>query len=518
MKVKEIRSLSRKKRQGSFDMSGLFRKMFFACLFTLVAQTAYSYNFEENGIYYNYLDKDQKTVEVTYGKESMNSYSGDVTIPSTVKSSGTTYTVKSIGEMAFNACSQLNSVVISEGIISLGDEAFRNCYYMTKVTIPESVTSIGKCCFANCSWLTDVAIPESVTSIGEACFYQDYKLKNISIPGSITSLGDEFLYECYSLEEVTIPEGVTSLGKRCFYQCSKLTSITIPENVKTIGNECFSKCNSLSKLIVPQSVTSIGSSCFANCNKLKDVYFLSEDNCTIGLNAFQKDALNAVHVPYGKKSYYSEISALSGQTIKEFYTISVSSAQYGTFYIGAPFTMPEGLKGGVITDVADNGTLAIDYRYMAGTSVPAGTGLLLYTDNADGFSQMVDMNDADGVEAPTDNLLRGSDAAEETTGGDLYYMLSYDAATQSKLGFWWGAENGAAFTNGAHKAYLALKGSNEVKGFSLDDLASGISLIQRDAATVKGIYTIDGRRLQAQDANALPAGIYIVNGKKVAVR
>lgn len=238
----------------------------------------------------------------------------------------------------------------------------------------------------------------------------------------------------------------------------------------------------------------------------------------IGDDIFHSVTGKTVHVPYGMKSYYEAISALSDQTIKEFYTISVSSAQYGTFYIGAPFVMPEDLQGGVITDVADSGTLTIDYRYTAGTTVPAGTGLLLYTDNADGFSQMVDMEDAADVSAPTDNLLRGSDAEEETTGGTRYYMLNYDAATKSKLGFWWGAENGAAFTNGAHKAYLALNGDSEAKGFSLDDFTTGISSVNRGNETAKSVYTIDGRRVKAQNLNSLPAGIYIVNGKKIAVR
>jgi len=36
--------------------------------------------------------------------------------------------------------------------------------------------------------------------------------------------------------------------------------------------------------------------------------------------------------------------------------------------------------------------------------------------------------------------------------------------------------------------------------------------------TSKGIYTLNGTRIQATDLNQLPRGIYIINNKKILVK
>ena len=59
------------------------------------------------------------------------------------------------------------------------------------------------------------------------------------------------------------------------------------------------------------------------------------------------------------------------------------------------------------------------------------------------------------------NKLRGTDAEELTTGptADTYLFYGLSLAQNGlpeTVGFYWMAPYGAAFTNGAHKAYLAL--------------------------------------------------------------
>jgi hypothetical protein len=55
------------------------------------------------------------------------------------------------------------------------------------------------------------------------------------------------------------------------------------------------------------------------------------------------------------------------------------------------------------------------------------------------------------------NDLKGTDVAATTTGGTYYYGLSLNLTSNpNSVGFYWMAAGGAAFTNGAHKAYLAL--------------------------------------------------------------
>ena len=83
---------------------------------------------------------------------------------------GLEYSVTSIGEYAFEGCSDLTSVIIPNSVTSIRFQAFRFCTGLATVTIPNSVTGIGYDAFNYCSSLTTVTIPNSVTSIGNYVF------------------------------------------------------------------------------------------------------------------------------------------------------------------------------------------------------------------------------------------------------------------------------------------------------------------------------------------------------------
>ena len=74
---------------------------------------------------------------------------------------------------------------------SIGDGAFEYCSNLTSITIPSSVTSIGGSAFKYCSSLTSITIPSSVTSIENYAFYGCESLTSITIPDGVTSIGDE---------------------------------------------------------------------------------------------------------------------------------------------------------------------------------------------------------------------------------------------------------------------------------------------------------------------------------------
>ena len=95
-------------------------KHLFTMLLTLVAVTASAQDFEVDGIYYNILSEDDKTVEVT---GSPYGYSGDVVIPAEVTYDGSTYSVTTIGKDAFNYCEALTSVEMP-AVTTIGEYAF----------------------------------------------------------------------------------------------------------------------------------------------------------------------------------------------------------------------------------------------------------------------------------------------------------------------------------------------------------------------------------------------------------
>lgn len=152
---------------------------------------------------------------------------------------------------------------------------------------------------------------------------------------------------------------------------------------------------------------------------------------------------------------------------------------------------------------------------VKGNQVPANTGVLVQSNKTD--AMYVYIESAPAIEG---NLLRASVTEQTTTGADdtkeyKYYMLSYNKDNEN-LGFYWGENDGAAFTSKAGRAYLAVEKANEVaavKGFSLSDMETGISQVCGSAANNGVIYDLQGRRVERA-----VRGLYIMNGRKVMVK
>jgi len=60
---------------------------------------------------------------------------------------------------------QLQSIVIPEGITKIGEGAFMNCRALTSVTFPSTLEIIESYAFRGCSALTTVTIPATLTSV-----------------------------------------------------------------------------------------------------------------------------------------------------------------------------------------------------------------------------------------------------------------------------------------------------------------------------------------------------------------
>ena len=200
---------------------------------------------------------------------------------------------------------------------------------------------------------------------------------------------------------------------------------------------------------------------------------------------------------------------------------------YLTFYADYPAVVPMLVKAGIVKE--ENGELVVDYIYNEGDVIPANTGVIL-KGNCRGNAYVMKEGTTDAT-SPEGNLLHGTIDDEETCvdGCSRYYMLSYDKATDCRLGFYWNGENGPQpFINRAYKAYLAIPDTYNAMGkdsFSLAEMEENhgeithISSVSNDKGHVEGdIYGIDGRKIDATNIKQLPAGVYIVNGKKVIVK
>ena len=240
----------------------------------------FSQTFTLNDVTYKVIDATNSYVQIgtgdVYASAINNSFSGTLTIPSSINYNNINYTVKGIGSWAFSYCSALTSISMPNSVQNIGSAVFVGCSSLSSLIIPTSVKTIGSGAFSFCSNLTDISIPNSVTRIENQTFSLCSNLKNITIPNSVTFIGEKAFEGC-KFSSVTIPNSVTSIGSMAFIDCVELLNITLSNSLKTIGTFAFRSCKSLTSITLPSSLTSVDASAFSGCVKLTSI-IVDENN------------------------------------------------------------------------------------------------------------------------------------------------------------------------------------------------------------------------------------------------
>lgn len=291
-----------------------FTRQLLVALFCIAtAFNAWSYDLELDGIYYNLSGS---TAIVTYAQDpSVASYSGNVTIPSTITHNGTTYNVTVIGERAFNLCTDLTSITIPYSITVIENYAFYGCtnlygsngYYFFH--LPESVTYIGDYVFSGGNAIVRFVVDDNNTSY---CGYNDAlysknKTKLVCYPANSPNT---------DLTNSDFPSTLTTIGDGAFSGSKTLTSIEIPGTVTTIGGWAFDDCSGLNRVVIPESVTTIGPCAFRYDDDLNTVICLTRTPPSIDNEAFTCFSVAKLIVPessvaaYNNAEYWQDFSAI----------------------------------------------------------------------------------------------------------------------------------------------------------------------------------------------------------------
>ena len=211
----------------------------------------------------------------------------------------------------------------------------------------------------------------------------------------------------------------------------------------------------------------------------------------------------------------------TNQNADPFTDVTFAAEGYATYYnSGYDVVLPTGMQAKIVTESASDGTLT--YQTIDGNVVPKATAVMLQVAPATGTAtqqKTIILAMPSAAAITQTNLLQGSDEETLTTGdtGDVFYMLSYGKNENANvIGWYWKNEDGSAFTNGAHKAWLALPKSSGAPFLGLPGWEDTTGIVPVGVNPEDGEwYTLQGLKIGKKPTTK---GVYIHNGKKIVIK
>ena len=377
--------------------------------------------------------------------------------------------VEDIGNNAFSNCTNLVSVDIKAGK-NIGERAFSDCTNLVSVDI-KAANNIGNWAFSGCTNLVSVDI-KAANNIGNWAFNACSSLKTLSLDNKIKSLGRSAFYGCSNLKQFVIPDSVTILNYDLLRNCSSLKSIRIHKNIQEI-DKAFYGCTNLSTLIIEDRNTTLklgsnNSPLFGDC-KLDSVY--------IGGKIVYNTSSD-----YGYSPFYRNTSL---RTVK---ISDVETTIYDNEFYGCT-----NLQN---VSIGDNVKSIGKWAFSACSSLKNFTfGSGLQSIGQEAFSDCINIAQisSEAVVPPT----CGINALDDINKWNCKLFVP--------------------------KANInAYKQAPQWKEFFFIDSTTGITNTVYNNSGLADVYTIDGtKRLSkasTDEINALPKGMYIVNGKKIIIK
>ena len=250
----------------------------------------FSSGFEVGGLFYKTAEGySMDFVEVT-GNPGGGKYSGEVVVPGTVEYDGITYTVKGVGDRAFEGCGDLRKVTISEGIYKIGAYAFIGCGNLERVILPSTLENIdgSNPVFEGCSKL-EITTTAPREGQEDYCYLHDgalYMHKGRTKREILSWIPEK------KTGTVVIKEGTTKIAEHSIRR-TNVDKIVIPESVKSIDIYTFVSCKTPLVLELNWKTKEDVDEITTNMSDPSSFFFDGTDRSAV-----------KVTVPKGTKSYY----------------------------------------------------------------------------------------------------------------------------------------------------------------------------------------------------------------------
>ena len=270
------------------------------------------------------------------------SENGAVTIPGSIKfkvdekdEAETEFNVISIVNSVFSGNTKVKLLTIGEHVKSIGEHAFDGCTNLkevvSKITDENVIGSISFSQPGVVLYVPEAALVDAYkawnftyTLVGERkawnkdglyylCATGDKKAilvegKAVEMRGDELAITGSIAFKVDEKDEAETTFDVIAIADEAFKGNTDIKNLKIEENIETIGASVFQGCLGVNKIWLPASLARLKDMAFYGCSNMAYIGNASAAPlATVGANVFPKTTLT-LYVPFGSKEAYTESS------------------------------------------------------------------------------------------------------------------------------------------------------------------------------------------------------------------
>ena len=405
---------------------------------------------------------------------------------------------------------KFNELRFFGGFTNLKKDMISGLDKLKEITLPQTIATISTDAFNGCTSLEEVELTHSFTTLEEGGFYGS-GIKNILVSPRNSSCrsisGVLYLNDPYDEDRVMLMAYPPGRGEENATLSVPLAAI-LPYaiyKVPALNNVYIDNCLPDGEMAELQEDGIL----HEDPNELMQIYVNDGSfNSQLFMDYYNDDTWGEQYYDEGRLAIY--------------FPLNVTSALWATLYIDFPTQLPEGLKA-YVADYPDEDEKIVELHSI-GRIIPRSTPVAIKAESPGLYHLYKYWGDVPDVNK-WENRFTGSYIGQDGLYGVPVNQETADEGSILTLGRNRNGVVGFYKYNGTtvppYRAYLSR--NNIIEGVSIrfgndfEDETTSLDVIQGQTGDEKTEiwYTVDGRRLNARPTTR---GIYIVNGKKIAIK